>query len=552
MISAAVRRLPLLPIVVTHLLGGAVIVPANAWATGSDDVGMIQEYGTHYVGSESDVYLGLEDDSTSCFAVRQLRQPDRHGHNDADLPGNRNVAAVASGPVTPNSGSNMTSTADILWYVGANAGGYDASYAYSGDGQFAAQTVTGSIAASKIATSVSLTQDSYQTYAGQPVTFTAHVAAAQDDPYQIGGTAQLWYGVNPWGSPFTIVNGVGTLTTASLPVSDSTGRTYYVQYLGDGQHDGSESNNVDHRTLPTTPTSVALSVPTPIWTADPPTMSAHVTGGGRNHAAGGDLVPRLAVIALRRPVPRVQLVHPRRHARQRERELAAGRARSGQLHHPGRVRTEQSRLRREQCVRPAERCRRQSAARRDGDRDRVAEPGHRGRHDQDDAPRSACRAARQPPAPSGSCSTEPPRSARARCPPRPARSPRTHRPRAPTPSARASSATRTGNRRSRTPRSPSAPRPSATSARIRNARRRGTRVTVHTRIRNADGTPATGRVTFRQGGGLLGAATLDATGFARISTTALPVGTDTVLAQYSGSARTGPRTLTVQVTIVPA
>jgi hypothetical protein len=62
----------------------------------------------------------------------------------------------------------------------------------------------------------------------------------------------------------------------------------------------------------------------------------------------------------------------------------------------------------------------------------------------------------------------------------------------------------------------------------------------------------TGRVTFRQGGGLLGAATLDATGFARISSSTLPVGTDTVLAQYSGSARTAPRTLTVQVTIVRA
>jgi Bacterial Ig-like domain (group 3) len=62
----------------------------------------------------------------------------------------------------------------------------------------------------------------------------------------------------------------------------------------------------------------------------------------------------------------------------------------------------------------------------------------------------------------------------------------------------------------------------------------GAQVTLTAVVSSASGTP-TGTVTFHSGTASLGTGTLNNVGVATLSTTALPVGTDTVTASYAGS-----------------
>jgi hypothetical protein len=77
----------------------------------------------------------------------------------------------------------------------------------------------------------------------------------------------------------------------------------------------------------------------------------------------------------------------------------------------------------------------------------------------------------------------------------------------------------------------------------------GTTVTLTALVSASSGTP-TGTVTFYAGTTPLGTGTLNASGVATLSTTALPVGTDSVSAVYGGSTSfTGSTSPTVKVTV---
>jgi hypothetical protein len=72
----------------------------------------------------------------------------------------------------------------------------------------------------------------------------------------------------------------------------------------------------------------------------------------------------------------------------------------------------------------------------------------------------------------------------------------------------------------------------------------GATVTILAAV-NGSVTTATGKITFHAGGNVLGDATLDATGAAAFATAALPVGAQTLGAEYAGDAANSPASGTV-------
>ena len=77
----------------------------------------------------------------------------------------------------------------------------------------------------------------------------------------------------------------------------------------------------------------------------------------------------------------------------------------------------------------------------------------------------------------------------------------------------------------------------------------GTSVALSATVQSGQGIP-TGTVMFSTGAAVLGSAALDASGVARVNTTTLPVGTDTVTASYAANADYVASTGTVSVTVL--
>lgn len=78
----------------------------------------------------------------------------------------------------------------------------------------------------------------------------------------------------------------------------------------------------------------------------------------------------------------------------------------------------------------------------------------------------------------------------------------------------------------------------------------GQTVTLSAAIKSfANPNPATGTISFWNGSTLLGAAPLDATGAASLATTALPAGSDTITATYSGDSNTNPASASTTVAV---
>jgi hypothetical protein len=79
----------------------------------------------------------------------------------------------------------------------------------------------------------------------------------------------------------------------------------------------------------------------------------------------------------------------------------------------------------------------------------------------------------------------------------------------------------------------------------------GGAVTLTFTVPPVNGVAPTGTVSFYNGTTLLGTATVNAAGVATITTTALPYGTDTVVAQYPGDNNYAPEAPTVTVNVTP-
>ena len=79
----------------------------------------------------------------------------------------------------------------------------------------------------------------------------------------------------------------------------------------------------------------------------------------------------------------------------------------------------------------------------------------------------------------------------------------------------------------------------------------GTSITLTATVQSSQGVP-TGTVTFSSGGIVLGSAPLNASGMAALTTTVLPVGTDTVTASFASTANYAPSSGAVMVTIAVA
>lgn len=75
-------------------------------------------------------------------------------------------------------------------------------------------------------------------------------------------------------------------------------------------------------------------------------------------------------------------------------------------------------------------------------------------------------------------------------------------------------------------------------------------VTLTATVKSSSGTPS-GMVTFTSGGATLGAANLSG-GIATLTTTALPVGTDSIVASYAGTATFAASSGSASVTVTPA
>jgi len=80
----------------------------------------------------------------------------------------------------------------------------------------------------------------------------------------------------------------------------------------------------------------------------------------------------------------------------------------------------------------------------------------------------------------------------------------------------------------------------------------GSPVTLTFTVPLVNGAAPTGSVSFYNGGTLLGSGTISASGVATITTSALPAGTDTVRASYTGDSDYATATLTTMVTVSPA
>ena len=76
----------------------------------------------------------------------------------------------------------------------------------------------------------------------------------------------------------------------------------------------------------------------------------------------------------------------------------------------------------------------------------------------------------------------------------------------------------------------------------------GTSITLTATVQSSQGVP-TGTVTFSSGGIVLGSAPLNASGMAALTTTVLPVGTDTVTASFASTANYAPSSGAVIATI---
>ncbi len=166
---------------------------------------------------------------------------------------------VAHGPVTLVSGVASFTTNAL------RAGSHSVSVAYSGDAAFgtASQTISGGYAVSKGDVTATLAASPVTSVSGQPVTFTATVAALAPATGTPTGTAIFTIDGTPR-PPVALSGGIATLATSGLPVGS---HTVSVAYSGDADFNTGAAALSGGQTTSKgdTTTTVATSAATPVF-----------------------------------------------------------------------------------------------------------------------------------------------------------------------------------------------------------------------------------------------------------------------------------------------
>jgi len=138
----------------------------------------------------------------------------------------RDGATDIGGPLTLAGGTVAFSTSALA------VGSHTITAVYGGDGNFLDGTsVAVTQVVNKAATNTTLTSDANPSMFGQPVTFTATVAAVAPGAGVPGGSVQFRNGGADLGPPVPVVNGVATFRAGMLTGGD---RSITAVYSGDG------------------------------------------------------------------------------------------------------------------------------------------------------------------------------------------------------------------------------------------------------------------------------------------------------------------------------
>ncbi|MEO6884699.1 MAG: Ig-like domain-containing protein [Jatrophihabitantaceae bacterium] len=230
------------------------------------------------VGGQLTVGVIISDHSGDCINFNNCDNP--LGTVDfvlqnADLSYNQTIATLSLSGVVNDSSQGYATIDNPL-----PAGTYHVDAHYNGDPNFAPNNGTlDNVVVSALTPDVSITQSSTSSYQGDPVTFSASVGSPNG--VHPTGTVQLVYGMTGIGGPLTLDgSGNASITRTDLPLSDSSGHTYYFHYSGDAYLNAADSTSLDHQTLAKIPTTTTVSVSTPTRQDDPVLLSAGVSAAG--------------------------------------------------------------------------------------------------------------------------------------------------------------------------------------------------------------------------------------------------------------------------------
>ncbi|MEO9139592.1 MAG: Ig-like domain-containing protein [Jatrophihabitans sp.] len=292
MYRSRIRRVVPTLLAVLFLVGASTFTVASPAVadTGNRDsqvsVAVQQNSSSSGITVGGQLYLGvmIEDHSGSCINFDDCDNP--LGTVDfvlqnADLSYNQTIATLnLSGVVHDASQANVTIDNPLP------AGTYHVDAHYNGDPNFHANDGTlDNVEIASLTPDVGIVQSSTSSYQGDPVTFSASVSSPNG--VQPTGTVQLVYGMTDIGDPIPLdSSGNAWITRTDLPLSDSSGHTYYFHYSGNYVSSGhgflnpADSNSIDHQTLTKTPTSTTLSVTSPTRQDDRVDLVGYVSAAG--------------------------------------------------------------------------------------------------------------------------------------------------------------------------------------------------------------------------------------------------------------------------------
>jgi hypothetical protein len=121
-------------------------------------------------------------------------------------------------------------------------------------------------------TSTALTASLNPANSGQSVTFTASITGG----YDITGTVQFFYGATSLGSPITLLGGVASLTTSTLPIGTDS---ITAVYSGDMYNAASTSPVLNEAITGSASTTALVTSSSSVTAGQAVTFTATVTGG---------------------------------------------------------------------------------------------------------------------------------------------------------------------------------------------------------------------------------------------------------------------------------
>ncbi|MEO7125938.1 MAG: Ig-like domain repeat protein [Nakamurella sp.] len=278
-------------LIVLLLAGASIFAAGTAFAdSGTRDtivgVSVVQppDFGPITVGGQIAIRMTVGDDSGKCINFFACDQPSGTvdvTFQNADLSYNQPVLTADLAPDGSTGGQVVMTIDNPL-----PAGTYHVDAHYYGDDNFHPNDGTlDNVIVAPLTPDVGITQSSTSSYQGDPVTFSASVGSPNG--VHPTGTVQLIYGMTTIGGPTPLdSSGNASITRTDLPVSDSSGHTYYFHYSGNyvgsghGFLNAADSNSIDHQTLTKTPTTTTVVLTTPVRRDDPVDIIGGVSAAG--------------------------------------------------------------------------------------------------------------------------------------------------------------------------------------------------------------------------------------------------------------------------------